>query len=80
MSDPTIEITELFVKPNFVIYDLSPIILSVEEITDPAYMAKIKNSVRNEYSDVVDEFVPRNSYTLLGRSKTKNSNPSALIY
>ena len=81
MSDPTIEITELFKEPNvnFVIYDLSPIILSVEQITAPNYMAKIKNSVRNEYPEK-DEFVPRNSYTILGRYKTKNSNPSELIY
>jgi hypothetical protein len=82
MSDPTIEITQLFKEPNinFVIYDLSPVILSVEELTTAAYMAKIKNSVRNEYPDVVDEFVPRIRYTLLGRYKTKNSNPSELIY
>jgi hypothetical protein len=81
MSNPTIEITALFKEPNinFVIYDLSPIILSVEEKTDPNYMAKIKDSVRNEYPEK-DEIINRNSYTILGRYKTKNSNPSELIY
>jgi hypothetical protein len=79
MTDPLIEITDLFQKPNFVIYDLSPIILSVEQITDPAYMAKIRNDVRNEYPEK-DETVSRVRYTLLGRDKIKNSNPSVLIY
>ena len=86
MSDPVIEITDLFKNENlnFVIYDLAPILLSPEQLGDSLYMgeytAKLKNLILiNEYPEK-DEFVPKVNYTLLGRSKTKNSNPSVDKY
>ena len=85
MSDPVIEITDYFPKENFIIYDLAPILLSPEQLGDSKYMgeynAKQKTRiVINEYPEK-DELMPtRINYTLLGRSKTKNSNPSVDKY